>query len=98
MRSLTLAGRLVGRGHPPYVVAELSCNHNGDRQRALDLVRTGGLILVDNVLWHGAVADPSRDDEDTEAIREFNRALADDPRISLSLVPIGDGLTMARKR
>ncbi|MCH7936300.1 MAG: class I SAM-dependent methyltransferase [Proteobacteria bacterium] len=73
-------------------------NYLGYFQRALDLVRAGGLILVDNVLWHGAVVDPSRDDEDTEAIRAFNRALADDPRISLSLVPIGDGLTLARKR
>ena len=67
-------------------------------QRAFDLIRTGGLILVDNVLWSGAVADPARNDDDTEAIRAFNLALADDPRISLSLVPIGDGLTLARKR
>ena len=67
-------------------------------QRAFDLIRTGGLILVDNVLWSGAVVDPARNDDDTEAIRAFNRALADDPRISLSLVPIGDGLTLARKR
>ena len=56
------------------------------------------MILVDNVLWSGAVVDPARDDEDTEAIRAFNQARAGDPRISLSLVPIGDGLTLARKR
>jgi predicted O-methyltransferase YrrM len=67
-------------------------------QRALDLVRAGGLICVDNVLWWGAVVDPTRDDEDTEAIRTFNRALAKDARVSISLVPIGDGLTLARKR
>ena len=73
-------------------------NYQGYFQRALDLTRTGGLILVDNVLWSGAVADPARNDDDTEAIRAFNLALADDPRISLSLVPIGDGLTLARKR
>ncbi len=73
-------------------------NYQGYFQRALDLIRTGGLILVDNVLWSGAVADPARDDDDTEAIRAFNEARADDPRISLSLVPIGDGLTLARKR
>ena len=73
-------------------------NYLGYFQRALDLIRPGGLILVDNVLWSGAVADPARNDDDTEAIRAFNRALADDPRISLSLVPIGDGLTLARKR
>jgi len=73
-------------------------NYQGYFQRALDLIRRGGLILVDNVLWSGAVVDPARDDEDTEAIRAFNQARAGDPRISLSLVPIGDGLTLARKR
>jgi predicted O-methyltransferase YrrM len=67
-------------------------------QRALDLVRAGGLIAVDNVLWSGAVADPARNDDDTEAIREFNRALAKDSRITISLLPVGDGLTLARKR
>ena len=73
-------------------------NYQGYFQRALDLIRRGGLILVDNVLWSGAVVDPARDDEDTEAIRAFNQVRAGDPRISLSLVPIGDGLTLARKR
>ena len=73
-------------------------NYQGYFQRVLDLIRPGGLILVDNVLWSGAVVDPARDDEDTEAIRAFNQARAGDPRISLSLVPIGDGLTLARKR
>jgi caffeoyl-CoA O-methyltransferase len=73
-------------------------NYQGYFQHSLDLIRRGGLILVDNVLWSGAVVDPARDDEDTEAIRAFNQARAGDPRISLSLVPIGDGLTLARKR
>ena len=67
-------------------------------QRAFDLIRPGGLIAVDNVLWKGAVADPAQGDEDTEAIRAFNDQLSDDPRISLSLLPIADGLTLARKR
>ena len=67
-------------------------------QRALDLVRPGGLIAIDNVLWSGAVADRARNDEDTEAIRAFNEALLGDARVSISLVPIGDGLTLARKR
>ena len=73
-------------------------NYQGYFQRSLDLIRRGGLILVDNVLWSGAVVDPARNDEDTEAIRAFNQTRAGDPRISLSLVPIGDGLTLARKR
>jgi len=73
-------------------------NYENYFRRTLDLLRRGGLVCVDNVLWSGAVVDPARDDEDTEAIREFNKALTHDPRVSLSLVPIGDGLTLARKR
>ena len=61
-------------------------------------MRRGGLIAIDNVLWGGAVVDPAVDDEDTSAIRALNRKLATDERVSLSLVPIGDGLTLARKR
>ncbi len=64
----------------------------------LQLVRSGGLIAVDNVLWSGAVADPEVDDEDTTAIRALNARLHHDERISLSLVPIGDGLTLIRKK
>jgi caffeoyl-CoA O-methyltransferase len=67
-------------------------------ERALRLLRPGGLIAVDNVLWGGSVADPTVDDEDTNAIRALNRKLAADERVSLSLLPIGDGLTLARKR
>ena len=64
----------------------------------LVLLRQGGLMVVDNVLWSGAVADPARDDADTCALRAFNTRLKDDPRIDLSLLPIADGLTLARKR
>jgi caffeoyl-CoA O-methyltransferase len=64
----------------------------------MKLLRPAGLIAIDNVLWGGSVADPAVDDEDTSAIRALNRKLATDQRVSLSLVPIGDGLTLARKR
>jgi caffeoyl-CoA O-methyltransferase len=67
-------------------------------ERTLGLLRSGGLIAVDNVLWNGAVADPKRQDDDTSAIRAFNEALHADERVSLSLLPISDGLTLARKR
>ncbi|QNT69792.1 class I SAM-dependent methyltransferase [Defluviicoccus vanus] len=67
-------------------------------ERALELLRPGGLILVDNTLWNGAVADPARNDPDTVAIRAFNAACLTDERIDFSLLPIGDGLTLARKR
>ena len=65
---------------------------------ALSLIRTGGVIAVDNTLWHGDVADPGIHDEDTKAIRGFNARVIDDLRVHLSLVPIGDGLTLLRKR
>jgi predicted O-methyltransferase YrrM len=64
----------------------------------LQLVRPGGVVAVDNTLWEGKVADPLVTDADTEAIRAFNAKLVADPRVSLSLVPIGDGLTLARVR
>jgi predicted O-methyltransferase YrrM len=67
-------------------------------ESTLELLRPGGLVAVDNTLWEGKVADPTVHDADTEAIRAFNRKLGGDERVSLSLVPIGDGLTLARKR
>lgn len=67
-------------------------------ERCLTLMRPGGVIAVDNVLWNGSVADPGNDEPDTQAIRAFNEALKDDERIHLSLVPIADGLTLAVKR
>lgn len=66
-------------------------------ERSLELIRPGGLIAVDNVLWSGRVADPQWRDEATDAIRAFNLKLRDDDRIKLSLVPIADGLTLALK-
>lgn len=66
-------------------------------ERVLRLLRPGGLLAVDNTLWNGAVADRRKRDKDTEAIRAFNRHLHSDSRIFLSLVPIGDGLTLALK-
>jgi predicted O-methyltransferase YrrM len=70
----------------------------GYYERLLKLVRPGGLIVVDNTLWHGAVADPADREADTEALREFNDALHRDARVDLALLPVGDGLTLARRR
>ena len=67
-------------------------------ERCLTLLRRGGLLLFDNTLWDGAVADPGVQDDDTRALRELNDTLHKDERVSISLVPIGDGLTLARKR
>ena len=73
-------------------------NYDAYYERCLTLVRTGGLIAVDNVLWNGKVIDTSANDEDTTAIRALNAKVAKDERVTVSLLPIGDGLTLARKR
>ena len=66
-------------------------------ERCLALLRKGGLIVVDNTLWSGAVADPAKDDGDTRAIRAFNDAVHRDTRVAVSMLPIGDGVTLALK-
>lgn len=67
-------------------------------ERALALLRPGGLLAVDNTLWSGAVADPADRSAETAAIRRFNEHVHGDQRVDLSLLPIGDGLTLARRR
>ncbi len=67
-------------------------------ERLLKLLRPGGLIAVDNTLWHGAVANPNDRETDTVALREFNDFLHRDTRVDLALLPVGDGLTLARIR
>jgi caffeoyl-CoA O-methyltransferase len=67
-------------------------------EEILARLRPGGVILVDNVLWTGRVADPAVQDEMTNAIRRFNDRVAADPRVECVMVPISDGLTLLRKR
>ncbi len=66
-------------------------------ERCLELLRPGGLMLIDNVLWGGAVVDEADRSEDTVALRALNAKLRDDARIDLCMLPVGDGLTLARK-
>jgi predicted O-methyltransferase YrrM len=73
-------------------------NYEGYYESALELLRPGGLIMVDNTLWSGRVADPADQDPDTCAIRAFNRKLHADSRITLSMLSVGDGVTLALKR
>jgi caffeoyl-CoA O-methyltransferase len=73
-------------------------NYGNYYERALKLVRPGGLIAIDNVLWGGDVANPEENDEDTRAIRALNERVRNDESVTLALAPIGDGLTLARKR
>jgi predicted O-methyltransferase YrrM len=71
--------------------------YDGYYERCLKLLRSGGLIAVDNVLWGGDVARESKD-ADTKALQAFNDKLHGDERIDVAMLPIGDGLTLARKR
>jgi predicted O-methyltransferase YrrM len=73
-------------------------NYDRYYELSLQLLRSGGLILVDNVLWSGRVIDPEVTDPQTEAIRSFNQKLTTDDRIDLSVLPLADGLTLALKR
>ena len=67
-------------------------------EACLHLVRPGGLILIDNVLWSGKVADPGVNDPDTVAIRELNAKIATDPRVEACLLTVGDGVMLVRRR
>jgi caffeoyl-CoA O-methyltransferase len=93
---------LLAEGHAgAYDLAFIDADKSGYDayyERSLKLLRSGGLILVDNVLWSGDVARPDKDDPDTRAIRALNRKIRDDERVSMSLIPVGDGLLLARKR
>ncbi len=73
-------------------------NYENYYERALQLLRVGGLIAIDNTIWSGKVADPDAQDADTVAIRKLNDKLLRDERITLSMLTVGDGLTLAMKR
>ena len=73
-------------------------NYGTYYERCLTLVRTGGVVAVDNVLWGGRVADPRANDDDTNAIRALNAKIRGDRRVHATTVPIGDGLTLALKQ
>ena len=66
-------------------------------ERLLSLVRTGGVIAIDNVLWSGHPADAAKQDEDTNAIRAFNQYIHKDQRVFISMIPVADGITLALK-
>ena len=67
-------------------------------ENVLSLLRTGGVLLIDNVLWGGSVANPGKNDDDTNAIRTLNQHLHGDDRVLLSMLPVGDGLTLVMKQ
>jgi predicted O-methyltransferase YrrM len=73
-------------------------NYDGYYERGLKLLRKGGLLAIDNVLWGGSVIDKTDRDESTRCIRALNRKIRNDERVSVSMLAVGDGLTLARKR
>lgn len=97
----TLAALLEQEGPGTYDFVFIDAdkeNYEAYYEAALELLRPGGLVVVDNVLWHGAVIDDNAQDSETRALRAFNLKLHHDKRIDLSLIPFADGLTFALKR
>ena len=99
--SETLDGLLAEGGAGSYDFAFIDADKEsycGYYEQCLSLLRPGGVIAIDNTLWDGRVADVYQVDEETSAIREVNKLVGSDARVECSLVPIGDGLLLARKR
>lgn len=94
---LMIANQLTGSFDFAFIDADKTA-YQDYYERALSLIRPGGLIAIDNTLWNGSVVDDSNQTDDTCAIRQFNQRVHDDQRIDISLLPIGDGLTLALKR
>ncbi len=87
----------TGRFDVAFIDADKT-SYDGYYEACLRLVRPGGLIAIDNVLWSGAVADPTDQREDTVALRRLNAKIRDDTRVDHAMVPIGDGLMLVRRR
>lgn len=86
---------------PPFDLAFIDAdksNVDAYYERCLELVRPGGIVMIDNVLWNGDVADPAVHDSDTDALRALNAKIGRDARVDCSLLPLCDGLMLARKR
>ena len=97
----TLQGLIDGGEAGTYDFAFLDADKTGYAdyyEQILTLLRPRGLLVIDNVLWNGAVADPSKSNDSTDALRALNTKLHADERITLSLLPVGDGITLALKR
>jgi predicted O-methyltransferase YrrM len=97
----TLDGLLAEGGAGSFDFAFIDAdkeNYPAYYERVLMLLRIGGLIVFDNTLWSGKVADPRERDSETDALRRLNEQLLRDERVDLSLLPLADGLTLARKR
>lgn len=97
----SLDALLAQGGAGSYDFAFIDADKPGYRayfERCLALVRPGGLVATDNTLWSGHVADAAKSDADTTSLRAYNDALHRDERVDIAMLPVGDGLTLARKR
>ena len=96
----TLDGLIAAGGGASFDFAFIDAdkeNYDAYYERVLTLLRPGGVVAIDNVLWSGKVADKTARDDETEALRALNAKLHDDRRVTICLLPLGDGLTLARK-
>jgi len=92
---------MIAEGVEPFDIAFIDAdkqNYDAYYERCLRLVRTNGLILLDNMLWSGQVADASIHDEETDVLRALNAKAGHDERVDAALLPLGDGVLIARKR
>ena len=97
----TLDALIAGGGAGSYDIAFIDAdkaNYDAYYERCLTLLRPGGLIMIDNVLWGGSVIDAEDQSQDTVAIRALNTKIGKDDRVECVILPVGDGLTLARKR
>lgn len=93
--------RMIADGEAPFDFAFIDADkprYDAYYERVLKLVRSGGLIALDNMLWSGEVADPANNDESTAALRALNQKIHDDLRVDMAMLALGDGVMLARKR
>lgn len=99
--AVDLLDRMIETGEGPFDLAFIDAdksNYDSYYERVLQLLRQGGVIALDNMLWSGAVANPSITDPDTSALRSLNSKIHADPRVDMALATIADGVMLARKR
>jgi predicted O-methyltransferase YrrM len=92
---------MIAKGEGPIDLAFIDAdktNYDGYYERVLSLLRPGGLVALDNMLWSGAVADPKETGADTVALRALNAKIRDDTRVDMALATVGDGVMLAVKR
>jgi predicted O-methyltransferase YrrM len=93
--------RMIANREGPFDLAFIDAdkaNYDAYYERSLKLLRPGGVVALDNMLWNGAVADPAIDDADTVALRTLNEKIQADERVDMALATIADGVMLARKR